>query len=158
MESLVGDEILNETLRFSTTKLVKVKNETVRLIRLSFVGELGFELHIPKSSCEEVYTALMKCSAPYKMKLAGYRALDSLSCEKGIQVNMSSTEIFMHSNHLYLLGYLLWNSDLREDDNPIEAGLGFACRKFGKYLGKTVVDRLRKIGIKKRLVHIHVNR
>ena len=136
VESLIGDEISDESLKFSTTKLVKVKNETVRLIRLSFVGELGFELHIPKSSCQEVYTALIKCSEPYKMKLAGYRALDSLSCEKG---------------------YLLWNSDLRVDDNPIEAGLGFACRNFGKYLGKTVVDRLRKIGIKKRLVHVHVN-
>ena len=54
-------------------------------------------------------------------------------------------------------GYLLWGSDLRTDDNPIEAGLGFTCRETGEYLGKPAVDRLRKIGIKRRLVHVRLN-
>lgn len=55
-------------------------------------------------------------------------------------------------------GYLLWGLDLRADDNPIEAGLESICRNTGEYLGKTAVDRLRKIGIKKKLVHIYLNR
>ncbi|XP_076233334.1 sarcosine dehydrogenase, mitochondrial-like [Calliopsis andreniformis] len=136
VEALIEDEISNETFKYSTTKLVTIKNEVVRLIRLSFVGELGFELHIPRSSCQTVYTALMEHGKLYNIKLAGYRALFSLSCEKG---------------------YHLWGSDLRSNDNPIEAGLGFACRSVGKYVGKTAVDQLRQSGVKRRLVHVHLN-
>ncbi|XP_060812640.1 sarcosine dehydrogenase, mitochondrial [Bombus pascuorum] len=137
IETLIEDEISDESFKYSTTKLVKIKNETIRLIRLSFVGELGFELHIPKSSCRIVYKTLINCGKSHNIKHAGYRALHSLSCEKG---------------------YLLWGLDLRSDDNPIEAGLESICRNTGEYLGKTAVDRLRKIGIKKKLVHIYLNR
>jgi sarcosine dehydrogenase len=56
------------------------------MFRLSFVGELGFELHIPKSSCTKVYKALMECGKKYDIKLAGFRALYSLSCEKGTTI------------------------------------------------------------------------
>ncbi|XP_043254567.1 sarcosine dehydrogenase, mitochondrial isoform X1 [Colletes gigas] len=136
IETLIDDELLNEDFKLSTTKLVKIKGEVVRLIRLSFVGELGFELHIPKSSCQIVYRALMECGKSYDMRLAGYRALYSLSCEKG---------------------YHLWGSDLRPDDNPVEAGLAFSCRSIGQYLGKLAVDQLQQNGIKRRLVHIHMN-
>ncbi|XP_012238092.1 sarcosine dehydrogenase, mitochondrial [Bombus impatiens] len=136
IETLIEDEISDESFKYSTTKLVKIKNETIRLIRLSFVGELGFELHIPKSFCRIVYKTLINCGKSYNIKHAGYRALHSLSCEKG---------------------YLLWGLDLRADDNPIEAGLESICRNTGEYLGKTAVDRLRKIGIKKKLVHIYLN-
>ncbi|XP_068968504.1 sarcosine dehydrogenase, mitochondrial isoform X2 [Bombus flavifrons] len=136
IETLIEDEISDESFKYSTTKLVKIKNETIRLIRLSFVGELGFELHIPKSFCRIVYKTLINCGKSYNIKHAGYRALHSLSCEKG---------------------YLLWGLDLRADDNPIEAGLESICRNTGEYLGKTAVDRLRKIGIKKKLAHIYLN-
>ncbi|KAK1119400.1 hypothetical protein K0M31_013230 [Melipona bicolor] len=136
IETLIEDEISDESFAYSTTKLVNIKNKTVRLIRFSSVGELGFELHIPKSSCQLVYKALIDCGKSYNMKHAGYRALYSLSCEKG---------------------YFLWGSDLRTDDNPIEVGLGFTCRETGEYLGKPAVDRLRKIGIKRKLVYIRLN-
>ncbi|XP_054008164.1 sarcosine dehydrogenase, mitochondrial [Hylaeus anthracinus] len=135
LEALIEGDLSDKSLELSTTKLVKIKNEVVRLIRLSFVGELGFELHIPKSSCQKVYTALMDCGKPYNIKLAGYRAMYSLSCEKG---------------------YHLWGSDLRPDDNPVEAGLAFSCRDTGRYLGKLTVDRSRQNGIKKRLVQVHL--
>lgn len=83
VKSLIEDQILDESFKFLTTKLVKIRNQLTRLIRISFVGELGFEIHIPKSSCKIVYTSLMECGKEYNMKLAGYRALYSLSCEKG---------------------------------------------------------------------------
>lgn len=81
---MIEDEISDESFKYSTTKLVKIKNETIRLIRLSFVGELGFELHIPKSFCRIVYKTLINCGKSYNIKHAGYRALHSLSCEKGM--------------------------------------------------------------------------
>lgn len=135
LQTLIEDEISNEKFPYSTSKLVQIKNETVRVFRLSFVGECGFELHIPKHSCKKVYEAVIESGQKHEMKLAGYRALYSLSCEKG---------------------YHLWDSDLRIDDNPLEAGLGFTCNKNGTYLGKTVIDQLSKNGIKKKLVQLHL--
>lgn len=58
---------------------------------------------------------------------------------------------------IYLSGYHLWGADLRMDDTPIESGLEMVCRKNGKYLGKTSVEQCRKNGIKKRLVHLHID-
>lgn len=53
-------------------------------MRLSFVGELGWELHIPRSSCLPVYQAVMAAGAKHGLVNAGYRAIDSLSIEKGV--------------------------------------------------------------------------
>lgn len=55
----------------------------VRAMRLSFVGELGWELHIPKDSCLPVYKAVMAAGAKHGIINSGYRAIDSLSIEKG---------------------------------------------------------------------------
>lgn len=52
-------------------------------MRLSFVGELGWELHIPRPSCVPVYRAVMTVGAKHGLVNAGYRAIDSLSIEKG---------------------------------------------------------------------------
>lgn len=135
LQTLIEDELSNEQFPYSTSKLVKIQNETIRLFKLSFVGEYGFELHIPKQSCKKVYEAVVKSGQKHEMKLAGYRALYSLSCEKG---------------------YHLWDSDIRTDDNPLEAGLNFTCRKTGTYLGKSAIDQYHKNGIKKKLVHLHL--
>lgn len=95
------------------------------------MGELGYELHIPVASAIPIYNKVSETAKSFDMKYAGYRALYSLSCEKG---------------------YHLWNCDLRIDDNPIEANLGFVCRKEGPYLGKDKVDQKKEEGIKKRRV------
>lgn len=55
----------------------------MRAIRLTFVGELGWELHIPRDSCVPVYRAVMAAGARHGLVDAGYRAIDSLSSEKG---------------------------------------------------------------------------
>lgn len=94
---LVDDDLSNKSFPFSTSKLVRIGDELVHMFRLSFVGELGFELHIPRSSCEKVYKALMECGKKYDMKLAGFRALYSLSCEKGTQ-NIYKVYIFYGFN------------------------------------------------------------
>ncbi|XP_046739990.1 sarcosine dehydrogenase, mitochondrial isoform X1 [Diprion similis] len=136
LESIVDEDISDTAFPFSTSKLLKIKGNSVRVIRLSFVGELGFELHIPLPVCTEVYHAVMEAGKAYKMKLAGYRALYSLSSEKG---------------------YHLWHSDLRMDDNPIEAGLGFVCRKSGDYLGKRKIDYVRKNGVKRKMAYFLID-
>lgn len=50
-------------------------------------------------------------------------------------------------------GYPLWGYDLRSDDNPIEAGLSYMCRRKGAYLGNEKVDKLKENGVKKRIAH-----
>lgn len=55
----------------------------VRALRVSFVGELGYELHIPQESCTQVYETLMQVGGSLGLKNAGYRSLYSLSSEKG---------------------------------------------------------------------------
>lgn len=87
LQALIEDELSSKKFPYSTSKLVQIKNETVRIFRLSFVGENGFELHIPKQSCKKIYAAVTEAGRKYKMKLAGYRALYSLSCEKGNNID-----------------------------------------------------------------------
>lgn len=56
---------------------------SLRALRLSFVGELGWELHVPNDSAVPVYQAIMAAGKAHNIKNAGYRAIDSLSIEKG---------------------------------------------------------------------------
>ncbi|XP_061714576.1 sarcosine dehydrogenase, mitochondrial [Cydia pomonella] len=102
------------------------KTYTCRALRIGWSGELGWELHIPSANAVSVYKAL---SRAHGLKNAGWRALTSLSAEKG---------------------YHLWNADVRSDDNPVEANLGFACRRDGNYVGNEHVARARQQGVTKK--------
>lgn len=101
-------------------------------MRVSFVGELGYELHIPKESCTEIYESLMSHGGRFGLRNGGFRSLYALSSEKG---------------------YHLWGFDLRSDDTPIEAGLGFTCRKNGEYQGKEIVEKQLKEGVSRKLAY-----
>ncbi|CAK1599613.1 unnamed protein product [Parnassius mnemosyne] len=105
------------------------KTYTCRALRVGWSGELGWELHVPASHAVQIYKAL---SAAKGLKNAGWRALTSLSAEKG---------------------YHLWNADLRPDDNPIEANLGFACRKGGEYIGNEHVTKAKQNGVTKKYAY-----
>ena len=72
-------------------------------MRVSFVGELGWELHVPSEYAISVYSALFDCGEEWGLRDAGYRSLDSLRLEKGNR---------------------LWGVELSPDYNPFEAGLG----------------------------------
>lgn len=65
------------------SQIIELAGEQCRALRLSFVGELGWELHVPNTSAVKVYQALMTAGEKYGLKNAGYRAIDSLSLEKG---------------------------------------------------------------------------
>ncbi|XP_013144694.1 PREDICTED: sarcosine dehydrogenase, mitochondrial [Papilio polytes] len=102
------------------------KRYTCRALRVGWAGELGWELHVPSSHAVQIYHALRTAKG---LRNAGWRALTSLSAEKG---------------------YHLWNADLRSDDNPIESNLGFACRKDGEYIGNEQVTKARLNGVTKK--------
>ncbi|XP_022914521.1 sarcosine dehydrogenase, mitochondrial [Onthophagus taurus] len=131
LQSITETPITDDRFPLGMSHLITINGHTCRAMRISFVGELGYELHIPVASCIPIYNKLTEAGASFDMRHAGYRALYSLSCEKG---------------------YHLWNHDLRSDDNPVEANLGFVCRKEGSYIGKDKVDKMKTEGIKKRRV------
>ena len=83
LSHLTPESLDNESFPFNTNKMISVAGHEVRALRVSFVGELGWELHIPRASCVPVYEALHRVGAQYGMVNAGYRAIDSLSIEKG---------------------------------------------------------------------------
>lgn len=131
----------NQFIAPNSSAIIKIKGTentqfNVRMLRVSFVGELGFELHIPKAACAPVYNALMSAGSSYGLRNGGYRSLYALSSEKG---------------------YHLWGFDLRTDDTPLEANLGFTCRKNGEYKGKNAIEKQKKNGVHKRLVFLTLN-
>lgn len=134
LQPLIDCDLSDEHVAPNSTRLAKFGDVGLRLLRVSFVGELGYELHVPKKDCAAVYRSLMKAGAGQDLRNAGYRSLYSLSSEKG---------------------YHLWSFDLRPDDTPLEAGLGFTCRKTGAdYRGKAAIENQRAEGLKKRLVYL----
>lgn len=86
LSSIIDCDLTNESMPPNSAAVVKVKGHKefiVRILRVSFVGELGYELHIPKESCVQVYNLIMKAGESFNLKNAGYRSLYSLSSEKG---------------------------------------------------------------------------
>ncbi|XP_003444464.1 sarcosine dehydrogenase, mitochondrial isoform X2 [Oreochromis niloticus] len=133
LQEVLDTDLSNEAFSFSSHKVVNAAGHQVRAMRLSFVGELGWELHIPKDSCLPVYRAVMAAGAKHGIINSGYRAIDSLSIEKG---------------------YRHWHADLRPDDTPLEAGLAFTCKLKSSipFQGRDMLEKQKKEGLKRRIV------
>ena len=106
---------------------------TVVAQRVTYVGELGWELHIPTEQASRVFDTLLEPGASLGVTLAGTMAMNSLRIEKG---------------------YVSWSHDVSRDDTPLEAGLGFAVAwdKPGGFLGRDALLAQREEGIRRRLV------
>lgn len=133
LQEVLDTDLSNEAFPFSSHKVVIAAGHQVRAMRLSFVGELGWELHIPKDSCLPVYRAVMAAGANHGIINSGYRAIDSLSIEKG---------------------YRHWHADLRPDDTPLEAGLAFTCKLKSSvpFQGRDMLEKQKEEGLKRRIV------
>jgi glycine cleavage system aminomethyltransferase T len=101
-------------------------------LRVTYVGELGWEFYCPTEYGLQLWDALWKAGMPFGMVAAGYRAIESMRLEKG---------------------YRVWSSDITPDDNPYEAGLGFAVRfdKSVDFIGKEALITAKERGIGRRL-------
>lgn len=83
LQNLVDCDLSDELFPLGSSRIVRLANHQVRAMRTSFVGELGWEIHIPWQSCIPVYLALWEQGKRYGLRHAGFRALYSLSSEKG---------------------------------------------------------------------------
>ena len=132
LESVTRDDVSNAGFGFGTVRTIGIAGCPVRAMRVSYVGELGWELHLPVEFAVTVHAALMAAGARHGLVNAGYRAIESLRLEKG---------------------YRAWGSDIGPDHTPLEAGLGWAV-KLGKpveFRGRAALEAQRKNGLRKML-------
>ena len=113
----------NAAFPFGHVREIAIAGHTVRALRVTYVGELGWELHVPIAATGEVFDALMAAGEPHGIRPVGYRALESLRLEKG---------------------YRAWGSDITPNDTPFEAGLGWAVklRKNTDFLGRRALEKV----------------
>ena len=107
----------------------------MRATRITYVGELGWELYVPAEFAVGVYEDLMTAGADLGVVNAGYYAIESLRLEKG---------------------YRAFGRELTPDYNPVEAGLLFACKLAGgiAFLGREAVEKAKADGPRRRLVSV----
>ena len=132
LEAASETELSNAVLPFAQVREITIAGRKVRAHRITYVGELGYELYVPIGDAAAVYAALMAAGEKHGIINGGYRAIESLRLEKG---------------------YRAWGADITPDSSPLEAGLGFAV-KLGKdidFLGRAALMAERKAPLKRML-------
>ena len=124
-------DLSNRAFPFMTAQEIDVGYFNVTALRVTYVGELGWELHVPNIHAVQVYDLLKEAGREFGVRDAGMQTLSSLRLEKA---------------------YRDFGVDVDNTDNPIEAGLGFAVRldKPGGFIGRDALAELKASGVPKR--------
>ncbi len=137
LQALTPDDISNVTFPFATQRTIEIGMAHVRAHRISYVGELGYELYLPSEFARQVLSVLLAAGRPQRLRLAGLLAIEALRLEKA----------YRHFGH-----------DISDEDHVLEAGLGFAVKiekrrgRFGDFVGREAVLRKRDAGLARRLL------
>ncbi len=105
LSQLTGAALDNESFPFGTAHRVEIAGCEVLAMRMSYVGELGWELYVRAIDAVALHDAIVEAGAAHGLRHAGYHAMNSLRLESG---------------------YRHWGHDITDEDTPLEAGLGFA--------------------------------
>jgi glycine cleavage system T protein len=137
LQSLTPEDVSDRAFPFATSKEIELGFALVRASRITYVGELGWELYIPTEFMAGVYDEVIDAGEHHGLVHAGYHALNSLRIEKA----------YRHFGH-----------DITDEDTPWEAGLGFAVKidKPGGFIGRDALLRQREAGLPKRLVQFQL--
>jgi 4-methylaminobutanoate oxidase (formaldehyde-forming) len=132
LQPLTRDDLSNDGFPFLTAREITVGSVPLLALRVTYVGELGWELYAPTEYGRALWTTLWEAGRPHGLVAAGYRAIDALRIEKG---------------------YRVWSSDITPDETPYEAGLGFAVAldKETEFIGRDGLVAARAAGPRKRL-------
>ncbi len=138
LQSVSKADWSNASFAFGQSREVDLGYATVRATRLTYVGELGWELYVPVEFAVGVYEMLHAAGKQFGLVNAGYYAIDSLRIEKG---------------------YRAWGRELTPDYNPFEAGLQFACKlkKDIAFRGRDALMKLREQPVCRRMVVLTVD-
>lgn len=138
LEKLSGADLSNAAFPFATSREIEIGYARVRASRVTYVGELGWELYMPAEFSTHVFDRIVEAGGAYGLRHGGYFAINSMRMEKG---------------------YRHWGHDIGEEDTPLEAGLGFAVAfdKPGGFIGRQALEEARGKGKPvKRLVQVRL--
>ena len=129
---LTTDDLTNEGFPFLTAREISIGSVPLLALRVTYVGELGWELYAPTEYGRVLWSTLWDAGREHRMVAGGYRAIDALRLEKG---------------------YRVWSSDITPDETPFEAGLGFAVAldKAEPSMAREALVAAREAGPRKRL-------
>ena len=131
LAAVTEDDVANAALPYMRARDIHVDCVPVRALRISYVGELGWELYAPTEFAAALWDALWDAGEPHGIAACGGGAYDSLRLEKG---------------------YRLWGQDIDEEHDPYEAGLGWAVRLGkGPFLGSQAAADIKARGPARRL-------
>jgi len=130
--TVTDDDLSRAAFPYMSGRDIEVGEVPCFAARVTYVGELGWELYPSTEFAARLWDVLIEAGAPHGLVPGGYRAIDSLRLEKG---------------------YRSWGADITPDDSPLEAGLGFAVAfdKDADFLGRDAVRRLRDEGVTRHL-------
>jgi 4-methylaminobutanoate oxidase (formaldehyde-forming) len=130
LQALTTDDLSNDAFPYLTAREISIAEVPVLALRVTYVGELGWELYPPAEYGLRLWDRIYESRQP-ELLACGYRAIDALRLEKG---------------------YRVWSSDITPNDNPFEAGLGFAVAlDKGDFIGRDALLAAREDGPRKRL-------
>jgi len=130
---LSRSDLSDEAFPFSSSREIDLGYATVRATRITYVGELGWELYVPTEFAVGVYEKLVEVGGDLGLTNAGYYTINSLRLDKG---------------------YRAFGSDLTPDHNPVEAGLLFTCKLKSPtgFVGREALDKAVAEGPRRKLV------
>jgi 4-methylaminobutanoate oxidase (formaldehyde-forming) len=136
LQHLSDNDLSNEAVPFLAVRDIEVGHVPVRAVRVGYVGELGYELHVPAEYAPALYEALKSAGAAFGIADAGYRAIETCRLEKG---------------------YVYWSAEIGPDYDPLSAGLE-ATVDFGKdFIGRSALEASRAKGAARRLCTLTVD-
>ena len=138
LEKVADGDVGNAAFPYMTARRLRIGYAPVLALRVTYLGELGWELHLPTEYAAHVYELLRATGEEFGLADAGYRAIDSLRLEKR---------------------YLYWGADITPDYTPYEAGLGFAVslKKKDDFIGRAALEEAKAAGPKRRLITLLVD-
>ena len=139
LQAVSGADLSNAAHPFGQSREIEIGYARLRASRITYVGELGWELYLPAEHVLDVYERLTAAGPAYGLRHAGYHAMASCRVEKG---------------------YRHWSHDIADEDTPLEAGLAFtvAWDKPGGFIGREALLAQRALGVlTKRLVQVMLN-
>ncbi len=137
LQRVTQDDVSPRAFRYMRARFITIGYVPVLAVRVTYVGELGWELYAPMEYGRVLWDVLWDAGQPFGMVAAGYRAIDSLRLEKG---------------------YRYWSVDITPEETPLEAGLEFAVKfEKGEFIGREALLRQKEEGIRKRLCCLAVD-
>jgi len=129
---LTTQDLGNEAFPYLGIREITVGHVPVRALRVTYVGELGWELYCPTEYGRALWETLWEAGEPHGMLAGGYRAIDSMRLEKG---------------------YRVWGADITPDETPYEGGVGFCVKldKEGGFIGRDALAEAKQAGPRSRL-------